>query len=46
MAHTQNTWICRIPVEVAEVLVLEEVLDVAHLVVDLQHNNGSVNSKG
>ena len=46
MAHTQNTWICRILVKEAEIAVLEEVLDVAHLVVHLHPNNGDINSKG
>ena len=46
MAHTQNTWICRILVKEAEIAVLEEVLDVAHLVVNLQNANGGVDSKG
>ena len=46
MAHTQNTWICRILVKEAEIAVLEEVLDVAHLVVHLHPNNGDVTSKG
>ena len=32
-----STWVCSFTIEVAEVLVLDKVLDVTHLVVHLTH---------